>query len=490
MRGWGYGVVAMLLLAGLMVVAVACRSEEPEAVSATAVNSPTPETDAVATPAPTVGATPTATVAPTAIRQPTATPTPEPTATGVATPIPTNTPVPPATPDAATYADLDLRDSLGRTLLHNAARDGDIIRVEALIAAGADTHARGNMAATPLHMAAEAGHEYGRGETAKALIDAGADVNAVDIEGYTPLHLAIRNGHTGVTKALLASGAETSISSEYGYTPLHETARAFTAIAESAQLLTAAGADVNATDIDGRTPLHTMLQPLTHRYLPLTFRLDQIPALRADVEMAVLALVAAGADVSIRDPQGETALFYAVDWGISGDTLKAMVDAGADINARNNRDVPLVVAAIWSINEDATLTLLDAGATLDYPEILEDMLWRVVLHNGSKLVAPLVAAGADVNKIGVAFHSPPLKMAAQEGHTETVLALIVAGAGVNWSNEAGYTALHIAAQNGHTETVLALIAAGADASLQTVDGETAADLAAEHGHDELAQLLR
>lgn len=346
------------------------------------------------------------------------------------------------------------------------------------------------MAATPLHMAAEAGHNYGRGETAKALIDAGADVNAVDIEGYTPLHLAIRNGHTEVTKALLASGAETSISSEYGYTPLHETARAFTAIAESAQLLTAAGADVNATDIDGRTPLHTMLQPLTHRYLPLTFRLDQIPALRADVEMAVLALVAAGADVSIRDPQGETALFYAVDWGISGGTLKAMVDAGADVNARNNRDVPLVVSAIWSINEDAALTLLDAGATLDYPEILEDMLWRVVLKNGSKLVAPLVAAGAEVNKIGVAYHSPPLKMAAQEGHTETVLALTVAGADVNWSNEVGYTALHIAVQNGHTETVLALIAAGADASLQTADGETAADLAAEHGHDELAQLLR
>ena len=70
----------------------------------------------------------------------------------------------------------------------------------------------------------------------------------------------------------------------------------------------------------------------------------------------------------------------------------------------------------------------------------------------------------DINKIDDQFGGTPLLLAIREGHTETVRALIAAGADVNARNEDGWTPLHIAALYGHTDVAKALIAAGAKRS--------------------------
>ena len=87
--------------------------------------------------------------------------------------------------------------------------------------------------------------------------------------------------------------------------------------------------------------------------------------------------------------------------------------------------------------------------------------------------------------------SGALHMAAQEGHTEIVKALLAAGAAVNAKDQEGRTALDLAAQEGHTETVKALLAA--DAAVNTKDdlfGSTALELAAAEGHTGIVRLLK
>ncbi len=58
----------------------------------------------------------------------------------------------------------------------------------------------------------------------------------------------------------------------------------------------------------------------------------------------------------------------------------------------------------------------------------------------------------------------PLHEAAREGYTETVAALLKAGADHKAQNEFGATPLHRAARKSCTETVAALLADGADAN--------------------------
>jgi|EP00927_Polykrikos_kofoidii_P067863 G3E family GTPase len=79
-------------------------------------------------------------------------------------------------------------NGIGQTPLHIAALWGNVMSVEILIAAGADTNAQNRLAgSTPLHMAAS-----GRGEVvkrlvaARKLVEAGADLRVKDGEDFMP----------------------------------------------------------------------------------------------------------------------------------------------------------------------------------------------------------------------------------------------------------------------------------------------------------------
>jgi len=87
---------------------------------------------------------------------------------------------------------------------------------------------------------------------------------------------------------------------------------------ECVRLLAQAGADVNARDKDGNTPLHKIF---------LT-----------DVEAELLKL---GADVNARNNDGETPIFTNVD----DDSISLFIEHGADLNIRNNKGETVVDAA-------------------------------------------------------------------------------------------------------------------------------------------------
>jgi ankyrin repeat protein len=69
---------------------------------------------------------------------------------------------------------------------------------------------------TPLHVMAWRSDRL----AVQALIDAGAEIDAVGDMGQTPLHVAVMRNDELLVEALLRAGADPNVRSEFGDTPL------------------------------------------------------------------------------------------------------------------------------------------------------------------------------------------------------------------------------------------------------------------------------
>jgi hypothetical protein len=139
------------------------------------------------------------------------------------------------------------------------------------------------------------------------------------------------------------------------------------------------------------------------------------------------------------------------------DTVKTLVAAGADVNAKD------------SIGYTALIYASTKGHT--------------------ETVNVLLTAGADVNQRDDTHGATALMWASLRGRTETIKSLLEAGADVNQHDDRGETALMTASGKGYTETVKALLAAGADVNMEGNSGETALGFAKKSKHKATVQLL-
>ncbi len=140
--------------------------------------------------------------------------------------------------------------------LHDAAKSGDAAMIEQLLDHGADVDVAAEFDRTALHLAALKGHP----EVISALLAAGAEVDPLDGEGVTPLGLAMASCGLETAKTLIEHGANVNIRFHAGATMLHALpyAENYDRHREMAEMLVAAGADVNAvTERERNTPLHT-----------------------------------------------------------------------------------------------------------------------------------------------------------------------------------------------------------------------------------------
>ena len=174
--------------------------------------------------------------------------------------------------------------------LLEAARNGDLIKVQTLLEKGANPNAKDDDGKTPLHNAVKEGHV----EIVKLLLEHGANPNAQDDGGLTPLHSAAFHGYVEIVKLMLEHGANPNAKTILGHTPLHIAVQE--GYVEIVKLLLEHRADPNAKDNIGRTPLHYAAQ-------------------EGCVDV-VRILLERGADPWIADNGGHIPLDYAIDSAI------------------------------------------------------------------------------------------------------------------------------------------------------------------------------
>lgn len=139
---------------------------------------------------------------------------------------------------------------------YNAAQNGDLELVKALICEGANVNETSEFGDSPLSTA----YFHGHIEIVKLLIVNKADVRAADASGFTILHNASSNGDIEIMSLLLAAGAEiNTVSKVSGSTPLHCACLGappdYRRNIEAIKLLIQEGADVNAEDNKKHKPL-------------------------------------------------------------------------------------------------------------------------------------------------------------------------------------------------------------------------------------------
>jgi ankyrin repeat protein len=317
--------------------------------------------------------------------------------------------------------DPNARDDDGRSPLHEAlAQPAEALpAVRQLVAAGADTESAAANGETPLGLALAqdvpelerwlrwnpwplprrrlragdlpAAAAAGDADAVGKLVELGFAIDTLDDRGASALVHACGNGHEAVVTRLLDAGADITRTSASGMSPLAAAACArhvalvgvlkqrgapldqrlpgdTTALmlacalghADAAEALADAGADVNAVDAQGHTPLHAAAQ----------YCFANRDSLRARRLLDVL--LSRGADTNRADHDGMTPLLLLLgahqksgtgcDATHLGALVPVLLDAGARHDHADQRGVTALHACAMHVLLPSARTLLSRGA--------------------------------------------------------------------------------------------------------------------------------
>jgi ankyrin repeat protein len=254
-------------------------------------------------------------------------------------------------------------------------------------------------------------------ELVRTLLIAGSDPNESNATGTTPLIEAVRQNHRNGVLMLLDRDAKIEARNSRGQSALmvvHDDPTIYNALIEHK-------ADVNATDRDGTTPL-------------------MFAAENGDMRL-VATLLRKGVPVNARNRAGRTALWF----GASGpDVVRVLLTYSAQMETNGDKGA----AVLFNAFSPASLKLLiDAGLDVNLRnEDGQTVLMDAVLRD-PRCVKVLVTNGAEVN------------------------------ARTTGKYEKGYTALMRAVKADSPDVASILVAHRADVNVRAADGETALSLA-------------
>ena len=285
--------------------------------------------------------------------------------------------------------------------LVDAARDGDIAAVRALLAQGASVDAAEGDGTTALHWACYRDDV----ETVELLLDVGADVDVANDLGATPLWAAGQNGSAATVRRLLEAGANPNLALLAGETPLMVAARS--GAPDVVELLLTYGAEADTRGARDQTAL--MWAVAQHHPAVVEILLAHGADLRArsDVWSQVLAVPPHGQPEYNRDTPhgGNTALMFAARVGDVA-SARHLIAAGANVDDTDARGVSATTLAAHAGFGELVDVLLEEGADPNAADAGFGALHAAVMRRDSRMVGALLAHGADPNAVLLTWTSP------------------------------------------------------------------------------------
>ena len=408
-------------------------------------------------------------------------------------------------------ADLNAAAPNGKTPFQMALESGDAPVLGALAAAGADINAPGPDDRTPLMVAAQKpdgaivrillengatgeGANLGQFFTVdgdEALMEALADFGVHD-EGNL-LHNAAASGDEPLVNLLLGYNADPNLPNANGETPLMLAAAAghFGPVLRLLQK----GADPNQTAADGNSLLFNAVaagqeeilvalaaEGASAENLPQGWLLTAVPALENE---PILLLLNQGAPTGLDqlNPQGKNAIHLAAAAGRTDLIQKFLEDAeGPQVALRDSNGRRPIYYARQGGHDDIVVLLEDLS--IDPNALAAGVNGEVhgyrLLHSSARAgnaeeVARWIRLGADLNaRTSNGGWTPLLVMAGlfadshnwTEGHSDSAVAILQAGAEVDATDPNGQTALHRAAYQGNPWLIKILLDHDADPFLE------------------------
>ena len=325
---------------------------------------------------------------------------------------------------------MDELDSNGRSMLCNAAYQGNTQLVKSLLNRKAGLEVQDKNGQTALNLAARQGH----GEIVSSLLKAGAAIDHPDSDGWTPLRSAAWGGHTDVVVVLLEGRANVDHADSDDRTALR--AAAWGGHEDIVKKLIEHGANVNKVDNEGRTAL------IAAAYMGHTEIVEFILNQKANINHE---------DIDGRTALSVAALCIPASEGHSS-VVSLLLERGAEVDHRDKDGMTPLLVAAYEGHHDVCELLLEYDADVDHAD-----------HNGRT----------------------PLQAAASMGHSHVVSLLLFWGAAVDAIDADGRTVLCIAAQQGNVDVVRQLLDRGLDELHRDNAGWTPMHIAAYEGHKEV-----
>lgn len=224
----------------------------------------------------------------------------------------------------------------------------------ALADAGADLRRTDASGLTVLHYLCSENAPGGRYEDFELILDrilaAGVPIDAGTTSGLTPLMFAAEYGNTRMIESLLRRGADIHRKADSGRTALHDACAG--CVPQAVEALLACGARIDDADGRGRSPLHMVGEDAHFLSLPDT-----------DIRTICAALLSRGADINAPDALGRTPLFDSVSRKGAG-LMRVLLSLGADPEHRDGSGMTVEALVRERMREEPKPQLADMEAVL------------------------------------------------------------------------------------------------------------------------------